>query len=278
MICYLHRIARRSIFFALLLFASAVNASNLNYPGGIVQIELEKKTKQPPMARFGTKDLLVLDRGNRWLVVFGLELTMIPGDYLLYVKPASKDLDSYIKKFRVLPRSDVFKIHSIDIENPLLPDSLSTLDFENSSPPKFPFNYPIAGQWENRFGQAILRNQSEKETRFSQSNSDEIDFRTYLSLTTTAIETVQSPQNGIVSMIMPYQENSFSVYIDHGRSLYSILHGVADLNVEVGNGIVKGAVLGKLPSDTGIEKPATIIWQSIFNDILIDPENLTKLR
>jgi hypothetical protein len=262
----------------LLLLPCIATANDYSFPGGIAQVELEKLDKRPPNVRFGTKEVLVLDQQDRWLAVFGLALDIIPGEYLLYVKPHSKEAESYIKKFEVLPPEKQFELHSIGLENPKLPKSFSALDFENSSPPKFPFSYPVAGKWENRFGQVMLGNPKEISNRLGAIDSDKVKFQTYLSLTTTALETIHSPQDGLISLIEPYRDRSYSVYIDHGRDLYSILHGVTDLNIEIGNGIIRDAVIGKVPSDTSIEKPATIIWQTSFNKVLIDPETLTKLR
>jgi murein DD-endopeptidase MepM/ murein hydrolase activator NlpD len=99
-----------------------------------------------------------------------------------------------------------------------------------------------------------------------------------VSLTTTELSNVIAPQNAIVSRI-EFDENQTelaTLFLDHGRGLYSIISGMSDLTVEIGNGVIAGAVLGKMPLDkTG--SPTTLIWQCVINGVYINPLILTKI-
>jgi septal ring factor EnvC (AmiA/AmiB activator) len=76
----------------------------------------------------------------------------------------------------------------------------------------------------------------------------------------------------------PEPEALATVFLDHGRGVYSILSGVADLSIEVGNGLVAGAIIGKLPSSVNTDQPSTLIWQSVVNGVYVNPLILTELN
>ena len=100
----------------------------------------------------------------------------------------------------------------------------------------------------------------------------------------TKLTTVVSPQSAIVSKIAISKSGLSTVFLDHGRGLYSILSGLTDLAVEPGNGLVSGAVIGKLrveqdrahSSSSVISK--RLIWQTVINKSYVDPQLLTKLE
>ena len=88
-------------------------------------------------------------------------------------------------------------------------------------------------------------------------------------------------------------DTPFSVILDHGRGLYSIIHGLEEITVATGNGVVAGAVLGKarfqtdIPSSGGFISSETsqinsgvseIRWQCLLNGAAVDPLILTQLN
>ena len=68
-----------------------------------------------------------------------------------------------------------------------------------------------------------------------------------------------------------------TVVLDHGRGLYSVLRGLTDLTVDIGNGVVSGAVLGRLPAPTDVAQ-SKLVWQTQLNGVFVDPSLLSEMQ
>lgn len=270
------------------------------FPGGIVQLSWRKQSSELPMVKFGLRETVVLDAGSRWRALIGLNLNTLPGDYVAYIKPGKSDEPAYPIRFEVVQKRYPM------VEQASLPDHfpatilpLSNLDFKNSVPPALPWRLPIDTQWNDEFGQIVVV-KGRQETAMQQ------NFLLFSpsTLSSGMSFVVQAPQNGIVSRIVPNKtglSSSMTVCIDHGRGLFSILHGIEDLTVETGNGVVAGAVIGVLkssqPNTNTASKTVTnlspslttskadnlsagqgLIWQSVLNGAYINPLMLTQIQ
>lgn len=254
--------------FAAIAIGTPVAAQPFNYPGGVVDIRLNKQHTDLPELKYGTREPAIIDMGSQWRVLVGLSLRTLPGEYLLYVKSAAKDASAQHQKFTVTQRS--YPLHEssdtslIAINRNL--DELSSLDFSNTQQPRLPLTAPSEGQWADLFGHAM-----------QDPDTGELLVQNLVSLTTTEILTVVAPQNAIISKIETGADQISTVYLDHGRGLYSILGGVTDLSVEVGDGVVAGALIAKLPARAGNETPQRLSWQCILNGVFVNPLILTQL-
>ena len=255
----------------LVVLASTVSDLSFsadNYPGGIAELIIEKQGSELPEVKYGLNDPVILDAGNHWRVLIGLELETLPGSYVVYIKRTRKDSSAYVEKFQV--EQKIYPIHDegVDHRIQLLHTQLSELDFSNSAEPKLPLIFPVEslGQWQDNFGHL-------------HQNPDNLELivQNHIKLETTALAPVLAPQNALVTKITTDEEQLSTIYLDHGRGLYSIISGVADLSVAVGNGVVAGAVLGKLPALNDNAQPTTLYWQCSLNGALINPLLLTKI-
>lgn len=259
-----------------------------NYPGGIVDLTIDKEGSELPDVKYGLNDVAIFDRKDHWQVLIGIDQNTLPGDYLLYVKHANDDKSAFHQKFTVAQKEPIFTNPlktNFDL-NSLRHERFSDLNFNNTVEPALPLNYPLAGQWTDQFGALEI---SEED--------DDIRVRNYISLSTTQLTTVLAPQNGIVSRVIENTDNqvseginitssntqsgptSYTLFLDHGRGLYSILSGVMDITIEPGNGVLAGAVLGKIYTrDTSNNEPHTLFWQTILNEAYVNPVILTQFR
>jgi len=263
-------------------------AQFFNYPGGIVELNIDKEGPELPDIKYGLKDVTILDRGIKWKALIGIGLETLPGDYLLYIKYANDEMPAFHQKFTVAQKQPLFVDKQI-AENDLgsrVYSSLSDIDFSNTVEPELPLNYPTTGEWTDQFGALEIAE-----------NGENLISRNYVSLTTTRLSTVLAPQNGIVSRVIaddPGRNSSrnisigntdnggltsHTIIIDHGRGLHSILSGVMDITIEPGNGVLAGAVLGKIyTADSSNSQPHTLYWQTILNGAYVNPVILTQLR
>ena len=248
-----------------------------NFPGGIAELRLPKLPSSLPVVKFGIAEPPIIESEKHWRILIGLNLAMLPGEYLVYVKQSDSDLPATSLKFNVVQKiypitniDDVRSaVHSKDISH----NKFSETDFENSEQPQLPLKPPIDGAWIDVFGSIAASNDP-------LSNSTETLVQNYVYLSSSNLSIITAPQNAMVSRIIQSTEPETlaTVFLDHGRGVYSILSGVADLSVEVGDGIVAGAVIGKLPSSINADQSSTLIWQSIINGVYVNPLILTELQ
>ena len=267
-------------FFSSLAFSQeTVSGKKFNYPGGVVELYIPKTSTQVPLARYGTREIALLDQSEQWCMLIGLDLDTLPGEYIVSI--ADTDIPAYTVKFDVK--------HTIYAEQPgtaanstrnIQHSIFSELDYQNTNQPALPLKLPVAGLWIYDFGRVSeeLNDIVDNDQPFN-SQKQSLTAQNFIYLDSTQIETVLAPQNGIVSRIIQSADGTetASIFIDHGRGLFSIIGGVQDLTVEVGSGVVAGAVIGKLAAVQVDTQPTTLIWQTVLNGVYVNPQILTQL-
>lgn len=252
-----------------------VYAQNNNYPGGVVEFEITKESTDLPEVKYGIRDVTIIDQQSHWRILLGIDLKTLPGEYLVYVKDQSENSSAYSLKFEVSQqKTQFFSSITAGSTTSIYHDKFSDIEFENSVQPELPLQYPAKGQWADYFGYVS-----------NSTDIDDIDSRNYISLTTTELTPVIAPHNAIVSRIVETSSENgdipkkeYTLYLDHGRGLYSILTGVSDLTIETGNGVLAGAVLGKIhSSDDSNSQPNVLTWQAVLNGAYINPNILIKI-
>lgn len=257
----------------LLLSAMPVRAE-YSYPGGIAQIEVDKQSQELPEAKFGLSDGLILESKDAWRILIGLDLNILPGEYVVYFKHAVKGTSGEHLGINVkqknydLVGADMVQSTTMDQAVHLEVSKqtvFSSIDFSNSGAPSLPLALPLECNWDNKFGQQILARDNTKVLR-----------NNAVSCSINGQENVVAPQNAIVSHIEIDENQIATMVLDHGRGLYSILTGLTDLSLELGNGVVKGAVIGRLAMNE--QNQSKLIWQTILTGVAVDPSILTRLR
>jgi len=252
--------------------AETPSNTNFNHPGGVVEIRVDKKNTFLPEIQYGIHEPAIIEEENNWRILIGLSLDTIPGEYLVYLKHEIDGATSeHIKFFveqknypvRVLNKKPKQTIKQVNL-------SLTKLDYENTQQPNLPLRFPAEGDWNLEFGTVFFDNKSKKAN-----TQNQIFFET------SSIISVRSPENALISNIIIQKDGSSTVFLDHGRGLYSVIGGITDLNVEIGNGVVSGAVIGKVTPAASLKKNAaatnTLTWQCILNGIYVNPTILTQL-
>jgi len=177
----------------------------------------------------------------------------LPGEYLVYVKRANKDSSASYEKIHVQQ-----KLYSLAENNNskkyinMQHKRISDIEFENSQQPSLPLNFPATGDWNT-------------------------SYTLYLEILEKTL--ILAPQNAIVSKVVTSKTGTSTVYLDHGRGLYSIISGIKEITVSAGNGVVAGAVLGNTTPPTSTLKKSSnyITWLSMMNGAYINPAVLTTL-
>ncbi len=242
-----------------------------NYPGGVVELELEKKSDQLPEVRYGLYEAVVLEKTKVWRVLIGIDLNTLPGEYVVYIDDHQQSLDNFrsIDIIHEPAASTSAEPLPADYARNLVrePSAWSEIEFSNTQQPNLPLRRPADGDWVMRFGEKVANE-----------NSGKILTINSAAMTTTKLTNVIAPQDAIVSRVVTDSETGRSqVFLDHGRGLFSVIDGVFDVTVEAGNGVIAGAMLGNTGSPSDRAEPVTLYWQTRMNRTLVNPQILTQL-
>ncbi|MFT6101097.1 MAG: hypothetical protein ACJAYF_003659 [Arenicella sp.] len=258
---------------------SSLANDKFSHPGGVAQLTIPKSSSDTPEVKFGLNEPIVIEYLDYWRILVGLSLETLPGEYVVYIKSGVDGSTVEYKKIVVKQNDYPFREYSD--RNSIVnhhatikaANSFNELDYSNTQQPSLPLRWPLDGSWSNNFGHKLY------DTRLATLFTPNALF-----ISATELSTVVSPQSAIVSKIATSASGVSTVYLDHGRGLYSILSGLSDITVEVGNGVVSGAVIGTLLAndegalDKSISADQTLIWQTVINNAYVDPQVLTQLE
>jgi hypothetical protein len=263
------------VFLTLISVCSA--SENFSYPGGVAQIIVAKKSDQIPDVKFGLNEPVIMEYPDHWRILIGLSINTLPGEYVSYIKPGPKgspgQYEKLIVKQHVYPFNEYSKSDTRFADHAIVQThaSYSSIEFSNTQQPTLPLRWPAEGTWSDNFGHKLY----DKKTA-------SLHVPNALVYSSEKLTTVIAPQSAIISKIEVSTSGQKAVFLDHGRGLYSILTGLSDVTVEVGNGILAGAVIGKLQAKNNDSKNSssdkTLIWQTVLNSTYVDPQVLTKLK
>ena len=260
---------KNSLFFLSLLCTLPSYAQN-NFPGGYIDLKLEKLNNNLPEIKFGLREPVIIDEQAHWRVLIGLDLALLPGQYVLYYKHAGDNSSGEHKTIEVLQKVYPFQdLREADLDDTIdnyAPVEISSIDFSNTQQPQLPLMIPLGGDWTLKFGyQWIVE------------DTNDVITNNAISIQAGQYSSVLAPQNAIVSNIVMDEQELATVVLDHGRGLYSILRGLTDLTVDIGNGVVSGAVLGRLPAPTDVAQ-SKLVWQTQLNGVFVDPSLLSEMQ
>ncbi len=273
-------VASLTISLLVMQFSAKVFAQ-FSYPGGVAEILLPKTTPQPPLVRYGLKEPAVIETERNWRVLVGIALDQLPGDYVVYSRQTDTDEAAVFTEFQVehkqyvaipLTSKDLLTLDSV----PLLQD-YSELDFHNTQPPRLPMQLPIDGDWNKNFGRIAYSD------RISDGGNTEERLQNHSFIVSSPLTLIRAPQAGIVSKLITTEAGLSTLVIDHGSGVQSVLHGLSDITVELGNGVTAGAVLAKVPRLDNDQTKNTstlshiVYWQVRMNGVFVDPLLMTKL-
>jgi len=260
---------RSIVLCCCVLFAPCASIAQVIFPGGVAELRIDKLTAELPEIRYGLREPVIIEESNHWRILIGISLDTLPGTYLVYLKHNLEGTSGEHQTIKVdqqhypLIEGDAKSAALLRREH----KTFSEIDFSNTQQPSLPLLLPAKGAWSETFGH-----------QHYDAKKDILMSLNAISMTTTELAMVVAPQNAIVSKVEPDESGSATVFLDHGRGLYSILEGVADLTVAAGNGIVAGAVIGKMAAIEPESNIKRLIWQTRLNNTYVNPMILTELE
>ena len=265
----------RHLFFLLMLLGSpALHAESsfisrlLNHPvpGGVAVVQLGDGAKAPAV-RYQDKPVLVVqEEGKRWIAIVGIPLKSQPGPHQVTTN------DGRTLSFAVGNkhyREQHIKLKNTRQVNPLAEDmarinrelaeqTLAYQTFSPTQPSNLLFDKPVQGPLSSPFG---LR-------RFF--NGEERNPHSGLDFAVGAGTPIKAPAAGKVILIGNYFFNGNTVFVDHGQGLISMFCHLSKVDVQLGQELPRGGVLGRVGA-TGRATGPHMHWNVSLNDARVDP-------
>jgi murein DD-endopeptidase MepM/ murein hydrolase activator NlpD len=234
-------------------------------PGGIAVIKVDADTKSATYK--GKPVMLVSEKDERYAIV-GLGLSTKPGQHRLETnKSISFKVKDKTYEEQRLTIKNKRKVNPYAGDMPRIQADRKEMDtaFLNfvAKVPALEFSMPVKGIISSPFGlKRFLNNQSRNP---------------HSGLDIAAVEgtPIRAPASGVVAASGDYFFNGNTVLLDHGQGLISMYCHMSRIDVEVGEQVNEGKVLGAVGM-TGRVTGAHLHWSVSLNDARVDPNLFLK--
>jgi murein DD-endopeptidase MepM/ murein hydrolase activator NlpD len=251
------------------LHAAAVDLpQHRSVPGGVAILDLGASS-EPPSVSLGTAPVLVVGDTTRWTAVVGIALSAKPGiDSVLVHRPGAPDVRQpftiesthYAEQKITVPPGKVDlsrkDIERYERERAHLAEVAATLS--NTVPESLRLRQPAAGPRSSSFG---LRRIFNGQPRNPHSGMD---------IAAPAGSRVIAAAAGRVIDTGDYFFNGKTVWLDHGRGLLTMYCHLSSVDVNPGDTLAAGDVLGTVGA-TGRVTGAHLHWSVSLNRVMVDP-------
>lgn len=234
-------------------------------PGGVAVLQLGDAASAPQV-RYQNKPVLVVrEDGKQWIAIVGIPLTVKPGQSQAQVDGRAVAFSVGNKQYReqriTLKNTQQVNPDATNlkrIERELAEQTKAYQQFSARQPSNLLFDKPVNGPLSSAFG---LR-------RFF--NGEERNPHSGLDFAVGAGTPIKAPAAGKVILIGDYFFNGRTVFVDHGQGLISMFCHLSKVEVQVGQELARGAVLGRVGS-TGRATGPHMHWNVSLNDARVDP-------
>lgn len=238
-------------------------------PGGVAVLDLGSAASAPSATYQGKPLLVIHEDARRWIAIVGIPLSVAPGPQRIAVQTsegaqslsfqvASKH---YVEQRITLKNQQQVNPNAANlkrIERELAEQIRAYRTFSPRQPSNLLLDKPVNGPLSSPFG---LR-------RFF--NGEERNPHSGLDFAATRGTPVKAPAAGKVILLGDYFFNGKTVFVDHGQGLISMFCHLSAIDVQLGDELPRGGVLGKVGA-TGRATGPHLHWNISLNDARVDP-------
>lgn len=273
----LFKFIRLSLAPALLSYSiscSAVSASSFTgspVPGGVAIVDLGPLSETRPQARYGSKNILVIQQNGHWKGVVGLSLKTLPGDYIVrYQDTANPGKDKEVA-IKVEPKIYPEQRIKMKQKKYVSPDKeqLARIKKEKKHMGKLfkiwrdtnvsvDLAWPVDGPVSSPFG---LRRFFNDQPRNPHSGLD---------IAAPEGTDIVLPLHGEIIDTGDYYFNGKTVFVDHGQGVISMFNHLSKITVKEGDKLLKGEKIGEV-GKTGRVTGPHLHWSLSLNETRVDP-------
>jgi len=256
-----------------LLMAVAVSATILPQqsavPGGVVIVELVVPIETKPVVSYNKRQVMVVKENDQWLAVVGIPLSAKIGTQTLIVKSAGEtrktsfEIEDKAYPTQHITITDKRKVNPTKLDM----DRINAESAEIKSALRYwtdsdmildQFIWPIEGRVSGLFGRRRVFN---GQPRRPHSGMD---------IAAPTGTEIHAPADGVIRDTGDYFFNGNTVFIDHGQGLVTMFCHMDQIDVEVGQTIQQGDVIGTVGMTGRVTGPHLHLGVSL-NDARIEP-------
>ena len=234
-------------------------------PGGVAVLDLGDGPVAPQARYQGKPALVVKEEGKRWIAIVGIPLTVRPGAQQIEANGRLLDFQVGPRHYRE-QRITLKNQQQVNpdqqnlarIERELAEQSTVYRQFSARQPSNLLFDKPVDGPLSSPFG---LR-------RFF--NGEERNPHSGLDFAVPAGTPIRAPAAGKVILLGDYFFNGKTVFVDHGQGLISMFCHLSRIEVQTGQELPRGGVIGRVGA-TGRATGPHLHWNVSLNDARVDP-------
>ncbi len=247
------------------------DAFRLEYPhlDGLEKIEVDWRDRTVPLVR----------SGERWVAIIGVDLDRAAGDHPARVTLTYLDGRTEVRRETVRVTPKEFPLTRLTVEPRFVevnPENLARSNRESArlgqvfaevTPDIYwseAFEVPIPGREGSNFGHRRVFND---QPRNPHSGAD---------ISATEGTPIRSTNRGRVAETGDYFFNGNTVIVDHGQGVFSVYLHLSRIDIEVGQIVDRGEVLG-LVGATGRVTGPHLHWGFRIQNARVDPFSLTRI-
>ena len=238
-------------------------------PGGVVILDVGPVTAPVPEIHYNDHRVMVVADAERWRAIVGIPLSVEPGKQLVRIgrdgeKPTYRSFKVASKTYAVqrlkvppaqvnLSKEDTARVAR---ERVRIDAALDT--WTDSGPADLRLQQPVDGVRSSSFG---LRRVFNDESRNPHSGMD---------IAAGSGTPIHAPAPGTVVDTGEYFFNGRTVFIDHGAGLITMYCHMSAIDVQPGQKVATGDVLGKVGATGRVTGPH-LHWGVSLNRAFVDP-------
>ncbi|MEO1819653.1 peptidoglycan DD-metalloendopeptidase family protein [Pseudomonas sp.] len=235
-------------------------------PGGVAVVALPEQAEAPRATYQGKPLLTIREDGQRWIAIVGLGLDTATGQQRITLEDGSplsftvnpREYDQQHITLRNQSQVNPAPAQLARIQRELKEQTDAYAQFSPRQPSNLLFDRPVPGRQSSPFG---VR-------RFF--NGEERNPHSGLDFAASTGTPIKAPAAGEVILVGDYFFNGKTVFVDHGQGLISMFCHLSAIDVELGQDVPRGGVLGKVGS-TGRATGPHLHWNVSLNGSRIDP-------
>lgn len=251
-------------------------------PGEIVKVDIHcERPADRVRLRFGDRGFPAADQGDgrQFLVFIGLDLSMEPGDYPLYVTLLYRDGYQHRLAKEIVVEPVVFAEKKLWVDEKFVTPPSEVHERIQRESELIQAVYSIFTPYWRGEGDFVLPAKGEVVPNFGERrifNNQPRSAHSGIDISSPFGDPVRASNSGKVVVANDLYYAGKTVILDHGLGVFSLYCHFSEIAVELGDEVAKGDIIGKIGATGRVTGPH-LHWSARVLDSRIDPLSLLEM-